>query len=872
MHSVAWHGLDVAACFLEILRNWPEQQTAIEQAFVEPSDKIVPALLSLVALHDVGKFAWTFQAKVEDAYPGCLGGWKTPPAARHDQIGFALAESEMHLADAIGALFADNDAQRLPILGAVFGHHGQPIDHSVASGKADLSKHMGRMSEPASLAARAFTDAVIELFRRPSLPLLRSNGERSLSWRLAGLIALADWLGSDQGHFHYESANWQLPEYWRQIAQPRAAAAFAASGLSPVGLNTEPISSAVISSNLSLTDAQRWAANVPLATPGGLFIIEDVMGSGKTEAALILAQRLMQAGQASGLYLALPTMATANALYRRMAQSYRRLFLRDANPSLILAHGARELDTAFTGSIGLGLCESITDKYDSNDESGSAACARWISDDRRKAFLADVGVGTIDQALLAILPVKHACIRQTGLARRVLIIDEAHAYDAYVQRELETLLEHQARLGVPVIILSATLPRSIRQRLVSAHARGRGATVPQLSSNAYPLATVIGQTATEETIAAREDLCRQVSIRRCSKPEDAEASAIAAAHAGAAVAYIRNTVDDAIATYNRLCAKWDSVDLFHARFAMCDRLDVEERIVKRFGRHGTQEDRRGKILVATQVVEQSIDLDFDLLITDLAPIDLVLQRLGRMWRHKRAGRCWPRPEVFVVSPEPTIDASEAWYAEAFPKAKWVYRDHAVLWLTASRLFAKKMLLVPEDMRELVEAVYNNEALDSAPKALHRASLEAQGRAIASRATAALNVLQFADGYVTKSGAWGPDTVTPTREGEERVLLRLCKWEKGRLRPYADNCDQNRAWQLSEVSVRKGRFTKRAGLPGEIEAAAAELDAQWAERNIFAKAIPMTPGRIWTLPIASNQKGVRRATYSQETGLHWADVS
>jgi CRISPR-associated endonuclease/helicase Cas3 len=872
MHSVAWHGLDVAACFLEILQNWPEQQTAIEQAFVESSNKTVPALLSLVTLHDVGKFAWTFQAKVEKVYPACLGGWRAPPAARHDQIGFALADSEVHLANIFSGLLAENDTQRLPILGAVFGHHGQPIDNSVAPGKADLPKHMGRTSEPASAAARAFANAVLELFGRPNLPPLRKNAERPLSWRLAGLIALADWLGSDQGQFRYESANWQLTKYWSQIAQPRAAAAFAASGLKPIGLNTEAISSTVISSDFSLTDAQRWARNVPLATIGGLFIIEDVMGSGKTEAALILAQRLMQAGQASGLYLALPTMATANALYRRMAHAYRRLFLRHANPSLILAHGARELDTAFTGSIGLGLRESTTDRYDSNDESGSAACARWISDDRRKAFLADVGVGTIDQALLAILPVKHACIRQTGLARRVLIVDEAHAYDAYVQRELETLLEHQARFGAPVIILSATLPRSIRQRLVNAHARGRGATVPQLSSNAYPLATAIGEVATEKSIVAREDLRRQVSIRRCTKPEDAEVSAIAAARDGAAVAYIRNTVDDAIATYNRLSAKWDKVDLFHARFAMCDRLDVEDRIVKRFGRHGTQEDRRGKIVVATQVVEQSIDLDFDLLITDLAPIDLVLQRLGRMWRHQRAERGWLRPEVFVVSPEPTINASETWYAEAFPKAKWVYRDHAVLWLTASRLFAKKMLLVPDDMRELVEAVYNSEALNSAPKALHRASLEAQGRAIASRATAALNVLQFADGYVTKSGAWGPDTVTPTREGEERVLLRLCKWENGRLRPYADDCDQNRAWQLSEVSVRKGRFSNRVGLPSDIEEAAAALDAQWAERNIFAKAIPMTPGRVWTLPIAADQKGVRRATYSQKTGLHWADVS
>src|SRR5262249_24387695 len=158
-----------------------------------------------------------------------------------------------------------------------FGHHGQPIDNSVVLGKADLPKHMGRSSEPASVAARAFADAVLDLFGRNSLPPLRNNAERPLSWRLAGLIALADWLGSDQGQLRYESASFQLAEYWSQIAQPRAAAAFAASGLKPVGLSTEPISRTVISSDSSLTDAQRWACDVPLACRGGLFIIEDVM-------------------------------------------------------------------------------------------------------------------------------------------------------------------------------------------------------------------------------------------------------------------------------------------------------------------------------------------------------------------------------------------------------------------------------------------------------------------------------------------------------------------------------------------------------------------------------------------------------------------
>jgi CRISPR-associated endonuclease/helicase Cas3 len=190
---------------------------------------------------------------------------------------------------------------------------------------------------------------------------------------------------------------------------------------------------------------------------------------------MILAHRLMAAGCANGFYVALPTEATANAMWERLGGVFRRLFAADAAPSLVLAHGRRALHKGFQDSVVDHAAQADARNgaaAGDGERPSSAECADWIADDRRKAFLADVGAGTIDQALLAILPVKHQSLRLWGLADRVLIIDEAHAYDAYMTRELETLLEFHTALGGSSIILSATLPITLRRKFVEAFRKG----------------------------------------------------------------------------------------------------------------------------------------------------------------------------------------------------------------------------------------------------------------------------------------------------------------------------------------------------------------------------------------------------------------
>ena len=467
---------------------------------------------------------------------------------------------------------------------------------------------------------------------------------------------------------------------------------------------------------------------------------------------------------------------------------------------------------------------------DASETTASSACAAWIADDRRRAFLADAGAGTIDQALLAVLPCRHQSLRLLGLSRRVLILDEVHAYDAYMQREMEHLLKFQAGLGGSAILLSATLPISVRERLTNAFAKGLGSSAggEDLDMD-YPMITVCSpETTSCMTVEARVDRARTLPVRFLSSPDEALVEIEREARSGKAVLYIRNSVDDALDAHAELIACGLEPDLFHARFVLADRLAIERRVVKQFGKHSTLEDRARRVLVATQVVEQSLDLDFDVLVTDLAPIDLVIQRAGRLWRHQRPRRSG-QPELLVVSPEPVTDADEDWFGRAFPRAKYVYRDHARLWLSARALTDAGAIDSPSGLRSLIECVYGDDSFERLPNALQRTFFDADGRAGADRGVANMNLLDFSKGYVRDGGAWDNDARTPTRINDDpQVTLRLAHVREGRIEPYAQDTGGDepwRAWRLSEVNVASRRVGGEA-VPSRLADAAGAAKAQW----------------------------------------------
>ena len=833
-HPLVFHSLDVAAVGRRLLQEDRALAGRICRLLDVGETDFVDLATYLLALHDVGKFAKRFQAKVPELYRRVFDGGAESYRYDHGLGGFELfmANSER--------FSVPNRAGRAwrPLVSAVTGHHGAP-PLTDALNQPKLTTLRSCFGTAGIDAAHQFAADVRALLDPPTDLALPQKKMGPASFAVAGVAVLADWLGSNQEWFPYEcSESFAAPaeaidlrRYWER-AQEKAIQALNESGVLPVPPRTSLDYGALLT-NASPSPMQQWAQTVDLPDGPALFVIEDETGSGKTEAAVMLAHRLMAAGKAEGIYVALPTMATADAMFERLETRYRKLFVDDGQPSIALAHGAWDMHEGFREAVQRGgrkeQAYSAGDSADDSEITASSACAAWLADDRRRSLLADVGVGTVDQALLSILASRHQSLRLLGLMRKVLILDEVHAYDAYMQREIETLLEFQAGLGGSAILLSATLPKTVRRRLGAAFAKGSGhvRAADEPLGDAYPLATVhAGETSTETPVDGRADRSRKLPVRFLRSPQEAYGEVERAANSGQAVLYIRNTVDDVLDAHSALQERGLNVDIFHARFALADRLKIEQRIVKTFGKDSKADERTKKVLVATQVVEQSLDLDFDAMVSDLAPIDLLIQRAGRLWRHRRDRQ--GSPELLVVSPEATPDAPEDWFSKPFPRARFVYSASARLWLTAKALERSKAISSPAELRSLIEAVYGEDAEIDVPLNLQQAVLETEGRESAERSSAKISTLALRSGYTRDDGgAWDRDVVTATRLVDDpQVTLRLACLRAGHIEPYAKDADTRaRAWRLSEVNVAKRRISGQ-DIPTEYADAARKEKAEW----------------------------------------------
>lgn len=844
-HPAALHCLDVAAVACVLARD---RKAGLDADVLE-------ALPLLACLHDIGKFTRSFQAMVPAHWPHAVLGPLGPTRhLRHDAAGLRLLTNDC--ADLVTPLFPGwLPSVRTMVLGAVAGHHGKPValDESTAWTN-------GAVLCPGSIAAaRAFVAQARALF--PTAPLARRRVAEAapLSWRLAGLVALADWIGSGQEAFPYVAAAnvTDLGAYWHDAALPRAEAAVARASLGPAapapftGLRT------LFPRIASPTPVQHWAATEPLPPGPLLALVEDATGSGKTEAAVALAARLLADGRADGVFVALPTMATANAMFARLAVAYRGLFAAGTQPSLALAHGGARLHTEFQASV---LPDAPPENEQGDDaEPAGSQCAAWLAADRRQALLAQVGVGTVDQALLAVLPARHAPLRQFALSRKVLILDEVHAYDAYMQQEIAALLRLHAEGGGSAVLLSATLPLKIRTYLLAAFARGTGQAAPAPSATAYPLVTLATPGARVETPQAmRENLARRVAVRRLDGMAEALAEIARAAQAGAAVVWIRNTVDDAIAAHQALLEAGIAATLFHARFAMQDRLAIERDVLARFGPNGTG---RAHVVVATQVIEQSLDLDFDLMLTDLAPADLLIQRAGRLWRHARCARPVAGPELLLVGPDPIDDPPASWLGPA-GGTRFIYAPD-IVWRSARAVLRAGGIETPGGIRTLVEAAYDRDT--PVPLGLERAAETWWGEEKAAAGIAQMNVLDFSKGYVPDGGAWDTDIATPTRLNDQpQVTLRVARLHGGQVVPWADDAYVPRAWALSELRVRATRVAEVLVSP-EHQAAVAQARAAWPRWDREATA---TLKLVLLLPDGSGWRAMVRDRQGSDTALSY----
>ena len=828
-------------------------------------------------MHDIGKFALQFQAKDPKTYrqlfpDNDIETWLAPYDHASGGLHLFCAAPERLALPRGGNL----RAWRI-LFSAVTGHHGSPPEM-----KAGVSLDVLRIEKYGSAgveAAFAFAQALHSLLEIPGeLHFSGHRKGRKASYLLAGLAVQSDWIGSKQEWFPYKAPSWDLDAYWQETQK------CAANALKRAGVLPAPPAAALsyrgdlIRVTETPTPMQRQTETVALPGAPGLFLIEDETGSGKTEAALMLANRVMQSSSADGLFVALPTMATSDAMYTRLQRACRRLFASDTEPSLVLAHSARDTHEGFRstvlpeGRIERGYSQEDTD----SEETASALCAAWVADDRRKVFLADLGVGTVDQALLAVLPSRHQSLRLIGLSRKVLVVDEVHAYDPYMQGELQTLLEFQAALGGSAILLSATLPAGQRQALIGAFARGveseveRGEEYTPVPDCSYPMMTTCSRTGVREIpVQPRPGHGRRLPVRFVRSKNAALDEVVQAARQGRAVLYIRNTVDDALDAWRTLHQRGVAATVFHARYALADRQTIEREVVARFDRNSKPAAREGQVLVATQVVEQSLDLDFDVMVTDLAPIDLLIQRAGRLRRHRRAHRGnWPPPELVVVSPVPRDDAGDRWFRNMFPRAAYVYGNHACLWLTARILEDEGAIQSPEGLRELLEAVYGCGVEERIPEGLQANYHACLGQSGADRGLARMNVLKLSAGYVRAGGTWDSDVRTPTRLVDQpQRTLRLARVSNSVVKPYADTDDPQRAWRMSEVNVSERRVNAERP-PGDHAQACERAKKIWRTYDADKTLVVLQESGDGFVGQAANEDGPVTLQYHPKQGLTW----
>ena len=737
---------------------------------------------------------------------------------RHWQHSYRLLRDHDRV---LGGVIGATPGLRKMLYAAVAGHHGGPPAY------LDNRKHKDQASQigaEASHLAREAIEAVAALFPEASLDGSTESEARRFSWALSGLTVQADWIGSNSEWFPPQQAGTPVEIYWHQTL------ARADKAISEAGLHrTRPTPNGAAQVLLHAAPPRPMQVAVAeIGLPAGpvMGLIEDTTGSGKTEAALILAARMMAAGKGDGFFFALPTMATSNAMLERLESIAPRLF--DGRPSLALTHGRAKMNDLFRSIRG----------RDGSDPGGGPSCGSWLADDRRRILLADIGVGTIDQALMAVLPTRFNTLRLRALSGHILIVDEAHEFDPYMEAQLRRLLQFHALLGGSAIVMTATLPLGMRAGYAKAFQKGLGIRRPcDVTGDAYPMLTVVGHEIDSVRPQPVPGAHRDVGVNRLIDEATAIQLLRTGIERGAACAWIRNSVSSAIESAKALREAGIETDLLHARFTVADRLMHEAAVQGRFGRDGV--DRAGRVVVATQVIEASLDLDFDLMVSDLAPIGSLIQRAGRLWRHmdRRPAARRPMTELalHVLAPDPHQVDDANWLRRLLGSGARVYPQD-VQWRTAKALFDRGVIQAPGGLRDLIEAVHGEDAPE-VPEALRGAEIETLGRHMSEAQQALNQVLDADDGYdQPQMQRVFDDERYPTRLGIPQVTLRLAREEDGRLLPWAG--ERQHGWESSEVLISAARYWKLEGVDQDQPEITAVREAwpEWTRNNVLVAPV------------------------------------
>ncbi len=862
-HPLILHSIDVSSV-AKLLYNRRFRETPPFKSVTEKLLEALPPVVSFLGfLHDFGKYSESFQALRPELFKKLRGRSPKKHQKSHKGLGWVLWRA--HLSSELTSLLAPENPylwgniESFPYLfGQVsFGHHGKPVE---SGSNPSITLHQEFTEADLEAVGRSFSWGV-DYYLKDSLKAIENFGEKEyeqfnyLSWLINGLITLADWLASSEEYLKFLFDYNELEDYAEESAPTRAKRAIEEARLTPLKSPRNSGFSYLFPDFKYPTPLQHWSDEVPLPEgEPGLFILEDSTGAGKTEAALTIAHRLVAAGEAEGFYFGLPTMATSNAMHGRLREVqgnlplYRKFTGTENKPSLGLSHSRTRQARR------LGIIEQPEAKS-------------WLSDNRKLSLLLNMGVGTVDQTLTGILAVYHHTLRLLGLSVKILIVDEVHDYEPYTGRLLERLIEMRASLGLVTILLSATLSDRRRSQLEESFYKGLedkscGHVVSDGSS--FPQATMI--TGSGKRTEALQQAGKTKDIRFIHEHvEEKVLDQIEKwAREGRAVAWIRNTIHDARLAHEKLEGRLPgTVALHHSRFTLGDRLENEEALLVSFGKNSSPQQRKGKVVVGTQVLEQSLDVDFDAMVTDLAPMDRILQRVGRLHRHRHRKRNY-MAEALIYGPSFDEAPKEDWYKEKFPRAAYVYGKHGLLWKTLQVLIDKERWRIPVENRQLIESVFSLEAEDSIPEQLLTVDFDARGEDKADRSLGSMNAINFERGYGSSTGYLED---TPTRLGREQTRCRLVKKVEGKLVPWDEEAGK---WESGDISVPATRVS--SPLVGENEEIKRVIERMPGVQNYPPEQgemliIPFTrEENVWS-GSARNDKGREVSlAYSEKKGL------
>ncbi|MGC7096778.1 CRISPR-associated helicase Cas3' [Amycolatopsis lurida] len=885
------HSADSAGIAALLVRRWVSPQVVRRIGEDLPNGPADVGILAswLAGVHDVGKVSPAFAVQVPFLADRMRAAGlaaspllaSDPHRARmtHSLVGFVAVRDWL-----VGDLGFSRRGIASQLASVVGSHHGVAPDASQVA-DVELFPHLTGDSQWEQARAAVLEFATERAGGRDVLSRFAGvQLSRPSVVLLTGIVIMADWIASNSELFplwpistaedpveipdEAELAD-RVHQAWTALALP--------ARWSPrtVGNDLDAEFSARFPHVRAVRPAQAAVVEMARAQAGaGVIVFEAPMGVGKTEAAMIAAEILAGASGADGVFIALPTQATTNAMFSRALNWLRSLHGAGASAvDINLAHGKTALNDEFSGLLRSGTFACV-----GADEDDGVAVHQWMRGSK-KGPLASFVVGTIDQVLVAALKSRHVMLRHLALAGKVVVIDEVHAYDVYMSVYLRRVLQWLGAYGVPVVLLSATLPAARRQELLDAYAQGRSAPgtdtaagtaagYPLVSSDRVPAVVVPAGTEGSTVLLDRipDDLDALVAYLRRHL------------HAGGCAAVVRNTVTRVQETADRLVQEFgaDAVTVNHSRFLGCDRARLDEGLVRRFGRDTPAGERPGlHIVVASQVLEQSLDVDFDLLVTDLAPIDLVLQRLGRLHRHDRA-----RPAGVVV-PRCAVTGVQDWTGapvRAVPGSQRVYGEDTLL-RAAALLLTRGSVRLPQDISPLVQQAYGTSALG--PASWQQAMAAAAERAAQQARQREAAATTFLLGAATDPGSlvgWlqagvgdaeGPHGAAQVRDGAESLEVLVVQRDEhgglltsdwiatgaGRQIPLDEQVPYPLAKIIAACGLRLPLALSHGGVVDEVITA--------LERNCFASFAqsPLLSGQL-VLVLDAQRQAVLRASESE----------